>query len=82
MMLAADPEEDLATDSTVGSIGSPRGASDGDLASVGTPSPPKVAEVPALLVSVFSAELMSSSRSSDVETSALRLAARLASNIL
>ena len=35
MTLAADPEEDLVPDSTVGSIGSLRGASDGDITSKG-----------------------------------------------
>ena len=78
MMLAAAPEEDLFTVSAVGKIGSLRAASDGDPASVGTPSPPKVAGAPALRVSFFSAELMSSSLSTEVEISALRLAARLA----
>ena len=78
MTLAADPEEDLATDSAVGSIGSLRGVSDGDPASVGTPSPPKVAGVPAVRVAIFSAELLSSSLSTEVEISARRLAALLA----
>ena len=78
MTLAAASKEDLFTVSTVGRIGSLRAASDGDPASVGTPSPPKVAGVPAVRVAIFSAELMSSSLSTELETSALRLAALLA----
>ena len=74
--LAAPSRRDLSTVSTVGKIGSPWAATDGDPTSEGTPSPPKAAGPPAVRVANFSAELLSASQSKEVEISALRLAAK------
>ena len=72
--LAAPSTEDFSPVSTVGRIGEPEAVSSEDPAPCGAASPTPGADTPATLITVFSAMSFSASLS-EVETSAVRLAA-------